>query len=129
MQTLASKLWGGLNSTAAACAAVAAAGGMRAYDLLITKPLRIFYFVGPVWGDLPAEEICSRMTGVAAQWWKETPDRMEQCAGLTGRQFHSFDAGVMTSVYFAALTFAVLQLTCNCFCVRPIVRALAFRRG
>lgn len=116
--------WQTIRGTTAACLAAAAGCGLWVYDKLITEPLRIFYFVGPVWGAIPPEEICAQLTGKTAQWWTATEDRMQGCRELTEQRFHSWDAGIMTSFYFAILAFVVLQFTCNCCFIKPIIREI-----
>lgn len=122
--SIARSVWGAINGTTTACAAAALGLGLWVYDKMITEPLRIFYFVGPVWGAIPNEEICAQLTGKTAAWWLATPDRMQGCRELTEQRFHSWDAGIMTSFYFAVLAFAVLQVTCNCCFVKPILREI-----
>lgn len=94
------------------------------YHILVTEPLRKFYFVGPWWGNIPDTEICARMTGVDAAWWAATADRMAECDTLLERQFESWDATIMIALYFAILSFFFFNLLCNCFIVRPIVKSL-----
>lgn len=99
-----------------------AAAGTWLYNKLLTEPLRIFYFVGPVWGNLPPAEVCARITTVDAQRWASTPELQQACVELLDRKFTSFDAGVMTTLYFTFLTFVALQLFCRCCFLRPIMR-------
>lgn len=117
-------IWNATNSTTTACLAAGLGCGLWLYDKLITNPLRIFYFVGPVWGNIPVEEVCAQLTKKSAQWWLATDDRLQGCKELAEERFHSWDAGVMTSIYFALLTFAVLQVTCNCCFFKPLLREL-----
>lgn len=94
------------------------------YDKLITEPLRLFYFVGPWWGNAPTTEICYELTGVKASWWAENDDRMAECAALLERHFVSWDVTIMTVLYVTTLTFLLVNLMCSCLVVRPIVRAI-----
>ncbi|MDR3541652.1 MAG: hypothetical protein P4L69_11910 [Desulfosporosinus sp.] len=119
--TTVSKAIGG---STVVCATAAVGVGLWLYEKTITNPLRVLYFVGPVWGNAPPEEICHSLTGVPAAWWMESVERQQACADLLERRFHSFDAGVMTCVYFTFLTFVILQLTFTCCCIRPLARAL-----
>jgi hypothetical protein len=48
----------------------------------------------------------------------------EQCRQMLEREFESWDATIMTTLYFTALTFGVLQLFCQCCVIKPIIRAL-----
>ena len=111
-------------NTTIACAGVASSIGLWAYHKLITDPLRTFYFVGAYWRNAPKPEICFRLTNVDSSWWSSTSDRMDQCIALTEREFESFDATLMTTLYFTVLTFVILHLFCNCCVVNPIVRAI-----
>ena len=113
-----------IGGTTVACATAAVGVGLWIYEKTITNPLRILYFIGPVWKNAPPDEICHSITGVPSVWWMENLDRQQACADLLERKFHSFDAGVITCVYFTFLTFVVLQLLCTCCCIRPIARAI-----
>lgn len=77
------------------------------YDFLITKPLRIFYFEGPVWKSQPSEEICFQMTGVESKFWS---NNMRQCQVEMERHFRSWDRTVLTVMYFSILTFVVIRV-------------------
>lgn len=116
-----------VENVASACAAAATGLGWWVYEKVITNPLRIFYFVGPIWKNAPPDEICHSITGVPASWWIETRDRQQACSDLLERRFNSFDKGVMTTVYFAFLSFVLLQVMFTCCCVRPIAKALKVR--
>jgi hypothetical protein len=113
-----------ISGTTIACATTAVGVGLWIYEKTITNPLRILYFIGPVWKNAPPDEICHSLTGVPSTWWMENLDRQQACADLLERKFHSFDAGVMTCTYFAFLSFVVMQVACSCLCVRPFVRAI-----
>lgn len=113
-----------VSATTVACATTAVGVGWWIYEKTITNPLRILYFVGPVWKNAPPDEICHSLTGVPSSWWAENTERQQACADLLERKFHSFDAGVMTTVYFTFLTFVLLQIMCTCCCIRPLVRAV-----
>lgn len=113
-----------IKSATVACMSAAAAAGFWVYQKLVTDPLRIFYFVGPVWSNAPPAEICYDLTGVKAAWWEESPDRAQQCMNLLNRKFGSFDATVMTTLYFTIVTFILMQTICRCFFIRPIIREL-----
>lgn len=120
---IAEKITHPLNTTAA-CAGVATTAGWWLYGKLITDPLRLFYFTGLWWHNAPRQEICFRLTNIEAKWWLTNPDRMSECMALTEREFESWDATVMTVLYFTVLTFGVLQCLCQCCVVKPIIRAL-----
>jgi hypothetical protein len=93
-------------------------------DEAVTKPLRVFYFVGPVWHNMTPTEICHSLTGVDASWWAATPDRLLQCEELLARHFVSFDATVVYTAYFALVGLAVGTLVCRFCCIRPAVSEL-----
>jgi hypothetical protein len=109
-------------------AAIGVAAGAWLYNKLLTEPLRIFYFVGPIWGNLPPSEVCSRLTSVPGKQWESTPDLTQACLTLLDQKFTSFDASIMTTLYFAFLTFVVCQLVCGCCFIRPIIRELRGNR-
>lgn len=113
-----------VTKTTAVCATAAVGAGLWLYEKTITNPLRILYFVGPVWKNAPPDEICHSITGVPAAWWAESGDHASACAELLDRKFHSFDASVMVTVYFTVLTFVVLQLVCTCCCIKPLAREI-----
>lgn len=103
--------------------------GYWTFDKLITTPLRIFYFVGPVWGNAPRSEICYMLTKIEAEKWSRDAIHVMECQELLERKFVSWDATILTSAYFAVLTFTILQLACRCCFVRPIIRDIANRLG
>lgn len=111
-------------NTTVACAGLATTAGWWIYNKLITNPLRTFYFVGPWWGNVPKPEICFRITNVEAKWWEANTDRMKECTALTEREFESWDATIMTTLYFTVLTFGILQMFCQCCVIKPIVHAI-----
>jgi hypothetical protein len=89
------------------------------YDILVTRPLRAFYFEGPIWRSQPPEEICYEMTGVEARHWTSSPDNIARCQMEMDRRFQSWDRTAMTIMHFALLTFVVVKLVCCCACSRP----------
>ena len=111
-------------STGVACAGVAATAAWKVYDVLVTNPLRVFYFKGAWWHNVPIAEVCFQMSGVEAKWWGATDEHMSECQNLAERNFESWDATVMTTLYFTGLSFVVVYMFCNCLIVRPIVNAL-----
>ena len=104
------------------CAGVAATVGYWFYNKLITEPLKVFYYVGPVWGNAPPAEICFQMTGVPAAEWLSSSVMLQSCMKLLNNKFVKFDATVGTTVYFTVLTFLTLQFMCQCCFIRPIIR-------
>ena len=94
------------------------------YDFFITKPLRVFYLKGPWWQNIPHSEICSHLTGSKAAWYEACEDRMTECHRLIEQNFESWDATVMTVLYFCTLTFILGSCFCHCLYVRPILRAI-----
>lgn len=89
------------------------------YDILITRPLRAFYFEGPIWHNQPPEEICYEITHVEARHWISSPENIAQCQIEMERRFQSWDRTAMTIMHFALLTFVVVKLMCCCTCGRP----------
>lgn len=110
-------------------ASLGASAGYWSFDKLITTPLRIFYFVGPVWKNAPHSEICYMLTGVTADRWTKDSVHAMECQELLERRFASWDATILTSAYFAVLTFTALQLMCRCCFVRPIIRDIGLLGG
>jgi hypothetical protein len=102
---------------------VAALAAMWVYNKMITVPLRTFYFVGPWWRNAPLSEICFKLTNIDSKNWEMNNQTQTMCRELTEREFESWDATVLTTLYFTALTFGTLQLCCSCFVIRPIVHA------
>lgn len=94
------------------------------YDLIITRQLRIFYFVGPWWHNAPLSEICHDLTGVESKWWEASEDRMLECKQLTEREFTSWNATITTVLYFAILGFLIVSLILQCCVVRPIIKSI-----
>ena len=91
------------------------------YEKLITDPLKTFYFIGPVWENKTPAQICFELTGVDSAWWNGTSDRIQECHALLSKKYISFEATVLCSLYFAALSFIVLYLLCRCCFLRPIL--------
>lgn len=94
------------------------------YYKLITEPLRLFYFVGPVWGNVRPEQVCFELTGVDSGWWNTTDDRLSECQRLLNTRFHSFEVTILCVLYFASAVFAVLYLVCRCCFLRPFVNEM-----
>ena len=101
---------GWLRGAADAVTAVANA----VYDVILTRPLRRLYFVGPVWHNIPAEEICFTVTHVPAKHWTSSPENMAACQHELDKLFDSWDTTVVTSLYFALLAFLVIKIAFCC---------------
>jgi len=84
------------------------------FDLLITEPLRAFYFNGPIWWNLSNEQVCFELTGVDGSWWKQTPDRYSQCESLLHTRFTSFEVTILCLLYFIAMGSLVAYIVCRC---------------
>lgn len=84
------------------------------YEWTVTRPLRSFYFEGPIWHNQPPEEICYGMTGVEARHWTSSDENAIQCAIEMERRFHSWDRTLMTVIYFTMLTVILLRVACCC---------------
>lgn len=94
------------------------------YAKMVTEPLRIFYFVGPVWGNLKPEQVCFELTGIDGSWWNKTDDRMTECTQLLSTKFRSFEVTVMCVLYFASMMFVVLYMLCRCCFIQPIMHEI-----
>lgn len=90
-----------------------------AYDILVTRPLRLFYFEGPIWHNQPPEEICYEMTGVAANHWTASPENIARCQIEMDRRFQSWDRTAFTVMHFSLLVFVIVKLICCCSCSLP----------
>jgi hypothetical protein len=89
------------------------------YDTLITRPLKRFYFMGPVWKNEKPENICYSLTKTDASFWTATPENMDKCIETLEKNFKSWDVTVMTSLYFFVLTFVSVKLLFCIFYPRP----------
>lgn len=94
------------------------------YYKTITEPLRLFYFIGPVWGNINSEQVCFELTGIDSGWWNKTSDRLDECHRLLNTKFHSFEVSIMCVLYFASLVFAIMYLVCRCCFLRPFVNEM-----
>ena len=116
-----------LGATSLRDTCIAIANGMTyiaswMYYITITRPLRAFYFEGPIWGNVLPEQVCSLLTnGVPSDWWNKTDDRMVECQRLLNTKYHSFEVTIMCVLYFATLGFAALYVICRCCFLRPII--------
>jgi hypothetical protein len=91
------------------------------YYALVTKPLHLFYFVGPIWKNLDDTQICFELTRVDSAWWDATDDRRLECDKLLSKRFGSFEATIVCTLYFAAIIGIALYFICRCCLVRPLV--------
>jgi hypothetical protein len=94
------------------------------YTKTITDPLRLFYFVGPIWKNLTPEEICFELTGVDSSWWNATIDRKQECDSLLSKKYVSFEATILCMIYFIAASFMIVYMVCRCCFLRPILNEL-----
>jgi hypothetical protein len=86
-----------------------------AYDMLITRMLRVFYFQGPGWKNRSPEEICYEITnGVDARHWTSTEANYEWCQYELERRFQYWNVTVKSISYFTALSFAISSLIYCC---------------
>lgn len=95
------------------------------WNLVITKPLRLFYFMGPIWRNKPYYDICAQMTGVKSTDWIKNPDA---CFEKLEQDFVSWDITVLTVSYFLVLYFIVAYTLWNCFFIGKITKWLSKRR-
>ena len=105
-------------------------GGLAAYvyEVAITQWLRRFYFKGPIWKNVPAEEICFQLTGTRAAHWTMNADNMKECADRLEQQFEMWDNSIMTVLWFAIMAFTIHRvLHCICYC-EPCQFLLGVRR-
>jgi len=92
-----------------------------AYHAVVTRPLEYFYFVGPVWKNLPPQEICNAMTDnrLGSDFWIKN---MPECLELLHRNFVSWDTTIITSLYFLVVSFATVYVTCHCCFIPKLCR-------
>jgi hypothetical protein len=94
------------------------------YHLAVTEPLRTFYFIGPIWGNLESTEICFELTGVDSAWWNATADRRAECDKLLAKRYGSFEATIMCILYFVFAFYITFYFICRCCFVQPFIREL-----
>jgi len=101
-------------------------GFSKLYYSMITRPLEYFYFAGPVWQNIPPQEICNAMTEnkLGSVFWLQHP---EACLDMLHRGFVSWDTKVTTMLYFTVLGFTTVYLTMNCFFLPRILRSVCKR--
>ena len=89
------------------------------YDQLVTRPLRVLYYSGPVWQNRPLEEICYEMTKVEAKHWVSSPENLERCHLEIERHFQSLNSTVMAVLYFAVLLYIIVRIIRGCANLLP----------
>ena len=91
MRRLAAALW------ADAAPAVASTAD-AIYESAVVAPLRRLYLGGPrslgFWGGMALADICARMSGVPAEFWRARGEQGEQCDALVRRELAAFVVGV-----------------------------------
>ena len=92
--------------------------------LFILEPLKLFYFVGPIWNNIPKEDICSQCTSIDASWWTKSQENMDECIYILERNFTSFATTVFTLCYFGVSTILTIYLLCHCCFVNPIIKEI-----
>jgi hypothetical protein len=73
------------------------------YGKVVTNPLKLLYFIGPVWNNMTPEKMCALLNPRMDEAWFLTPEGKAQCALIREREFVSFDAKVYTILYFMLL--------------------------
>lgn len=72
----------------------------------IVHPLARLYLDGPTllgfWGGASADSICSRLTGVDANFWSLSDDGREECEKVIQQHFNSWMVLASTIVYFVS---------------------------
>jgi hypothetical protein len=75
-------------------------------NLVLGTPLKTLYFEGPAlsgygfWAGASSSDICSQITGVAANLWDSQP---EACGDLLHKKFRAFSMGVYALLYAVAI--------------------------
>lgn len=93
------------------------------YGKLVLEPLRIFYFMGPVLENRNPEDICAQISKITASEFTGTEAGREMCRNLLERRFESYNATVITVLYFAILAIAVIYALRRCFFLPDVWRA------
>jgi hypothetical protein len=97
----------------------------------VYEPLKTLYMNGPAiggygfWESLPPEEICATLTRVEASFWHKTLPSVAMCEQLIERKTDAFVIGTIAFVVCGTILLVVVQSTCRCIVVRPIVDAIA----
>ena len=97
------------------------------YNMVITNPLKYFYFVGYHEG-MPANELCGRLFGGDAWFWNATELTRSQCDVMIERNFNSWTSYLFTLLYFGGI-FVVISLLMARICwIRPLANAIRGRQ-
>jgi hypothetical protein len=104
---------------------VAVAAFLCIYRNLVVTPLRIYYYIGPVWKNKAPEDICAEMNpGISSKGFVRNEHTMALCKESLDRQFTSWNAEVITIIYFAMLAITVMYLIYHCFFIKPIAKCV-----
>lgn len=102
LHRLAAALWVDATPALASCVGTV-------YEGAVVAPLRRLYLGGPrsigFWGGMALTDICARMSGVPAEFWRARGEQGEQCDALVRREVAAFVVGVEAVVCtFGAIT-------------------------
>jgi len=92
------------------------------YEKVITDPLRVLYYVGPVWQNKSPAEMCYILTGMTLPQthWTDTDYNKAECAALLERQFKFWSNSFYSVFYFTVVFFVVSQLLWQTWrCLNP----------
>ncbi|BBI30563.1 hypothetical protein QKT49_gp200 [Acanthamoeba castellanii medusavirus] len=104
------------------------------FTALIAQPLYTLYRRGPSiagygwWEGASDEDICSRLTGVNAEFWRAGPASSAMCSELIDRKFDAFVIGTLGVVAIGTLGLLVAASFCRCVLVDPLVGAFSHPR-
>jgi hypothetical protein len=105
---------------------VLALGGLAAgfwwiYRAVVSNPIEAIYYaagMGIGWGNRPKPKICAMlMPDTNMEFWNATAANRAECERILNEHLESFNADILCVIYFAVLTFIVLQVLRNCWMV------------
>ena len=112
MQPLAASAAGAASAASTVRATVAGWASCAlyaAYDILVRKPLRLFYFQIMHDGRNP-EDICAEDSKYPASFYTSSPENMAACQRRLDAMFKSWDVAALTVVHFSLLTFITIRV-------------------
>lgn len=94
------------------------------YAVFITFPLKTFYLVGPIWGNLDHSQICFEITQVDSAFWAFSPINKATCEQLIDRKYQSLEATVICIAYFLSVTLVICYFIYRCCFLKPLIKEI-----